>query len=182
MGKQVDSQLWNDNLSILDCFSNNGVWKKAKSIVGRNQANCQTVYARGASMRGNLHDFDSGGKCGKQRHYLSAARVCEIMNGRTIHFAGDSTTNQVVSTFMGAMYYDMGMSPCYTCGYMCYGKYNIDCEGYGHKVNNLNRGKHGYLPVNWLNFSIFETRNDYLAIEYIDSKVKNMLCHFFLLN
>ena len=126
-------------------------------------------------MKGNVHDYDCGDKCLRQKYYFNGARMCEIMNGSTMVLIGDSTTGQMVSTLLGSLYFTLNMTSCRTCGYMCTAGYRVLCSNFSRQYNKHYARNIDFTPIDLSDFYIFEARNDFLAIEFIKEKYQKSM-------
>jgi hypothetical protein len=167
MGRhRYSDEEWAAKTDIIDCFANGGQWNLsayAKDPV--RGLHCRTTYAMrqcNIQSRGNVYDYYTGDRCGAPKTYFSVERMCEVMDGRDIAIVGDSLSGEFAVSLMNSIHALLG-DVCWTCGAMCYGFYNIDCQAVSERHNS--RHIDTSLHVHWKNFTIFESRNDWLSTD-----------------
>lgn len=167
-GRHIDKAEWNNIVETTNCFAEKGVWlPHAHGLTNRRKKlHCNTIYARGhcANNIGNSYDYYTGTNCSRPKTYLSAERLCEVMEGRGISIVGDSMSGQFASTLMNEIHGSMNQT-CWTCGYMCIGVYEINCTKYSNDYNMRNFPNDASKHVNWKNFKVHESRNDLLLLD-----------------
>ena len=168
-GHFVSDEDWEKKVNTVKCFAENGTWVPYKYGLTplRSTAHCHSSpYSKMkcASSKGNKYDWYTGSRCDSPKHYFSAERMCELMNGKAFGIVGDSMQEVLAHSFMTDMYGSAGYTSCWVCQMACFGWHYFDCESLSKAHNQKYNADVDFVPVHWSNFSITHIRNDKLYV------------------